>query len=79
MAEKHGTVVVVPGCWSELSRRPCFRSGAAATSPVICCFGELLVRGCIDTDYMLRILNHVVNHYMLPFYALRVAGFEYKV
>jgi hypothetical protein len=60
-------------CWMlerELSRRPCFRSGAAATSPLICCFGELLVRGCIDTDYMVRILNRVVNHYMFLFYTL---------
>jgi len=34
-----------------------------------------IVRGCIDTDYMLRISNQVVNHYMLLFYALKVAGF----
>jgi hypothetical protein len=62
--------ICIAGCWSELSCRPCFRSGAAATSPVICCFGELLVRGCIDTDYIVRILNHVVNHYMFLFYTL---------
>ena len=30
-----------------------------------------IVRGCIDTDYMLRILNHLVNHYMcILFYTL---------